>query len=221
MIKPSSPHRVRAWRYFDVHLIKCRNERRVLLHTKQAEGKMARKSNGNGNSNGGPRMPFSASSQGKPNGGKKVYSRANRASKNDPSNAYTYEPSLPKRHRTSEQQLSLTHEEAKAGPSERRRHRKPAEEQNDEEAAEEEEEEMEDRIRKLQMMIAGDEPGQIDEDSEESEIDSDEAWESDGSDEERWGDVFRDLKKDKSKNRKAKGKEVVKKVCGSFAQRSV
>lgn len=71
---------------------------------------------------------------------------------------------------------------------------------------------MEERIRKLQMMIAGDEPGQIDEDSENSEIDSDEAWASDGSDEDRWGDVFRDLQKDKSKTKKAKGKEIVKKV---------
>ena len=170
---------------------------------------MARRSNG---SSGGPRMPFSASSQTNSAGGKKPYSRANRASKNDPSNAYTYEPSLPKRHRTSEQQLSLTHEEAKAGPSDRRKRRKPADEQNDEEAAEQEEEEMEERIRKLQMMIAGDEPGQIDEDSEESEIDSDDAWASDGSDEERWGDVFRDLQKDKSKSKKAKAKEAVKKV---------
>jgi U3 small nucleolar RNA-associated protein 14 len=72
---------------------------------------------------------------------------------------------------------------------------------------------MEERIRKLQMMIASETPGEVDEDSEESEVDSDEAWESDGSDEERWGDVFRDLAKGKSKAKKAKGKEVVLKVC--------
>ena len=71
---------------------------------------------------------------------------------------------------------------------------------------------MEERIRKLQMMIASDAPGEIDEDSEESEVDSDDAWASEGSDEERWGDVFRDLQKGKAKKEKAKGKDVVLKV---------
>jgi U3 small nucleolar RNA-associated protein 14 len=51
-------------------------------------------------------------------------------------------------------------------------------------------------------------------------VDSDEAWESDGSDEERWGDVFRDLAKGKSKAKKAKGKEVVLKVCSIHIFRS-
>lgn len=166
---------------------------------------------------GGHRVPFSASSQSASNKGKGKGkpTRANRASKNDPSNAYVFEQSLPKRHRTSEQQLSLSHEEAKLGAGPSKRKRRPQGREGDEEEeddAEEQEEEMEERIRKLQMMIAGDAPGEIDEDSEESEIDSDEAWESDGSDEERWGDVFRDLRKDKSKTQKAKGKEVVKKV---------
>ena len=73
---------------------------------------------------------------------------------------------------------------------------------------------MEERIRKLQRMIASDAPGEIDEDSEESEVDSDDAWGSEGSDEERWGDVFRDLQKGKSKKGK-KGKEVVLKVSRS------
>lgn len=167
---------------------------------------MARKTNG-----GGHRVPFSASSQSASSKGKSKPTRANRSSKNDPSNAYVYEQALPKRHRTSEQQNSLSHEEAKLGSGPSKRKRKPQGEDGDGDA-EEEEEDMEERIRKLQMMIAGDAPGEIDEDSEESEIDSDEAWESDGSDEERWGDVFRDLKSSKSKSQKAKGKEVVKKV---------
>jgi len=163
---------------------------------------------------GGGRAPFSSaaatSKKAKP-------SRANRASKNDPSNAYTYIPALPKRHRTSEQQNSLSYEETKAGPSSPRRKSKQIAEEDEEE--EDEEVEMEERIRKLQMMIASDNPGEIDEDSEESEVDSDEAWGSEGSDEERWGDVFRDLEKGKSKGKKAKGKEVVLKV--SSAVRSV
>jgi U3 small nucleolar RNA-associated protein 14 len=159
---------------------------------------------------GGSRVPFSASSESAASKGKGkgkfTRDRANRASKNDPSNAYTYEQALPKRHRTSEQQNSLTYEESKAGPSSPRRKKGEDDEEDDEEL------EMEERIRKLQMMIASDAPGQVDEDSEESEVDSDQAWESDGSDEERWGDVFRDLRKGKSKSQKAKGKEVVLKV---------
>jgi U3 small nucleolar RNA-associated protein 14 len=154
--------------------------------------------------NGGGRAPFSSATTTK----KSKPTRANRASKNDPANAYTYEPSLPKRHRTSEQQNSLTYEETKAGPSSPRRKSKAiqgSDEEDDEEA------EMEERIRKLQRMIASDAPGEIDEDSEESEVDSDDAWGSEGSDEERWGDVFRDLQKGKAKKGK-KGKEVVLKV---------
>jgi U3 small nucleolar RNA-associated protein 14 len=163
---------------------------------------------------GGPRAPFSASSASASNSkSKQKPSRANRASKNDPANAYTYEPSLPKRHRLSEQQNSLSRDEAKAGPSSPRRKSKPLKGGDDEEEEDDEEESMEERIRKLQMMIASDAPGQVDEDSEESEVDSDQAWESDGSDEERWGDVFRDLSKGKSKAKVAKGKEVVLKVC--------
>jgi U3 small nucleolar RNA-associated protein 14 len=178
---------------------------------------MARKTNG------GPKAPFSASSASASKSKSKVKpSRANRASKNDPANAYTYEPSLPKRHRTSEQQLSLSRDEAKAGPSSpRNRKNKKLQSGNDDDEEEgDEEEEMEERIRKLQMMIASETPGEVDEDSEESEVDSDEAWESDGSDEERWGDVFRDLAKGKSKAKKAKGKEVVLKVCSIHIFRS-
>lgn len=72
---------------------------------------------------------------------------------------------------------------------------------------------MEERVRKLAMKIAADDVAGIDPESEESEIDSDEAWASDGSDEERWGDVVRDLNKGKGKKVKGKQKEEVKKVC--------
>jgi U3 small nucleolar RNA-associated protein 14 len=159
-------------------------------------------------SNGAAKAPFSSAAASTK---KAKPTRANRASKNDPSNAYTYIPALPKRHRTSEQQNSLSYEETKAGPSSPRRKSKQVNEDDDED---DEEMEMEERIRKLQMMIASEAPGEIDEDSEESEVDSDEAWGSEGSDEERWGDVFRDLEKGKSKSKgkKAKGNEVVLKV---------
>lgn len=66
---------------------------------------------------------------------------------------------------------------------------------------------MQERVRKVAMMIASEGPQEVD--SEESEVDSDEAWESDGSDEERWGDVFRELEKGKGKK---KTKDVVRKV---------
>lgn len=112
---------------------------------------------------GGPRAPFSASSASASNlKSKQKPSRANRASKNDPANAYTYEPSLPKRHRTSEQQNSLSRDEAKAGPSSPRRKGKSIQKGgngDDDEEEDDEEEDMEERIRKLQMMIASDAPG--------------------------------------------------------------
>lgn len=66
---------------------------------------------------------------------------------------------------------------------------------------------MQERVRKVAMMIASEGPQEVD--SEESEVDSDEAWESDGSDEERWGDVFKELEKGKGKK---KAKDVVRKV---------
>ncbi|OXC64383.1 hypothetical protein AYX13_06199 [Cryptococcus neoformans] len=115
----------------------------------------------------------------------------------DPANAYTYLPSLPKRHRTSAFQNSLSYEELEqAKESSKGRH---YDDENDEES-------MQARVRKVAMMIASEGPQEVD--SEESEVDSDEAWESDGSDEERWGDVFKELEKGKGKK---KAKDVVRK----------
>ncbi|WVO21772.1 uncharacterized protein IAS62_003085 [Cryptococcus decagattii] len=136
--------------------------------------------------------PFTAStiSQEKPK--KQVIKKK----KLDPANAYTYLPSLPKRHRTSAFQNSLSYEELQqAKESSKGRH-----------YHEDDEESMQERVRKVAMMIASEGPQEVD--SEESEVDSDEAWESDGSDEERWGDVFRELENGKGKK---KAKDVVRK----------
>jgi len=138
-------------------------------------------------------MPFSASSiaparKPKPKSKRKL----------DPSNAYTYLPSLPKRHRTSEVTLSLSHDELKSQPS-RRRH-------EDDDA---EDDGMDERIKKVAMMIAEEGPGEVE--SGESDVDSDQAWEGKGSDEERWGDLFRGIQKGKSLGQ-GKPKEVVRKV---------
>jgi U3 small nucleolar RNA-associated protein 14 len=78
---------------------------------------------------------------------------------------------------------------------------------------------MDERIRKVAMMIADEGPGEVD--SEESSVDSDEAWEEGGSDDERWGDVFRDLEKGRGKKGKGKAKEVVRKVSAASDQRLV
>ncbi|KAK4683749.1 U3 small nucleolar RNA-associated protein 14, partial [Tremellales sp. Uapishka_1] len=137
-----------------------------------------------------PRAPFSASSTVKAAPPKTKSKR-----KLDPTNAYTYVPALPKRSRTDDATLSLTREEA--GPSTRRR--KPADEEEDEDEA------MEERIRKLGMMIAEEGPGEVGDDDDE-EVDSDEAFGEDGSDEDKWGDTFRDL--EKAKRKKGKGKAV-------------
>ncbi len=118
----------------------------------------------------------------------------------DGGNAYTFIQSLPKRHRTGEEKLSLTRdEEAMNKP---RRVKKGEEVDSDDD--------MEKRIRKVAMMIAQEGTGDVE--SDESDVDSDEAWEEDGSDEERWGDVFRDLEKGKKKKSKSKAEERVIKV---------
>jgi U3 small nucleolar RNA-associated protein 14 len=137
------------------------------------------------------RAPFSASSSGV---GKRKQRTREPKEAVEIDDAYTFDEKLPKRHRTGEQQLSLTREEAQP---ERPR---PGNESD-------EDEDMAARIRRVAMQIAGDDGAEVEE-SDDEDIDSDEAWEEDGSDEERWGDVFRDLKKGKGK----KGKEVVMKV---------
>jgi U3 small nucleolar RNA-associated protein 14 len=124
-----------------------------------------------------------------------------KSSRKDPSNAYTYLPSLPKHHRTSEQTLSLTRDEALEAKA-ARRSKKPDED--------DEGNDMEARIRKVAMMIAGEDIGEVE--SDESDVDSDIAWEEGGSDDERWGDVFRDLEKGKKGKSKTKKEEKVLKV---------
>ena len=147
-------------------------------------------------------QPYSASTSSGPSSQPKLKNRRN---END--EVYAYEHKLPKHHRTSAQTLSLTRDELKGAEPRRKRKQDDEQDSNDD---------MEERVRKLAMMIAGDEAGEVD--SEESSVDSDEAWEESGSDEERWGDVFRDMDRGKGGKRKGKGKEVVKKVrfslCG-------
>jgi U3 small nucleolar RNA-associated protein 14 len=170
---------------------------------------------------GAARAPFSGSSSGPSTSKSKSKSSSQSKSQSqsqsaprkrrlDPSNAYTYLPSLPKRHRTSEAQLSLSREEAAAGPSTRGTRGPGPRREGEDDGDGDSDEDMEERIRKMAMMIAEEGPGAVD--SEESSIDSDEAWEAGGSDEERWGDVFRDLQKGKGKKGKSKAKEVVRKV---------
>ncbi|WWC61424.1 uncharacterized protein I303_104008 [Kwoniella dejecticola CBS 10117] len=145
-------------------------------------------------------QPFSASTSSTTKKSKPV-SSAKAKRRQDPSNAYTYIPALPKRHRTSAAQLSVSKDELEAaGPSRRR------------DESDDEDEDMQSRIKRVAMMIADDDnPGEVE--SDESDIDSDEAWGSDGSDEERWGDVFRELDKGKGKKGKSKAKEVVRKAA--------
>ena len=107
----------------------------------------------------------------------------------DTSNAYTYLPSLPKRHRTSEATLSLSRDEAGASSSRDRY-----------EEVDEEGEAMDERIRKVAMMIADEGPGEVRDG--ESDVDSDGAWNEEGSDEERFGHVFSAMQ------RKRKGEKV-------------
>jgi hypothetical protein len=160
---------------------------------------------------GSIRQPFSASTNSKPNKSTSTSEPTKRKLKTNPAEAYTYLPTLPKRHRTGTEQNSLSHaEEALAKPRREPQVKKGKGKRNGTgDESEDEEDDMEERIRKVAMMIAGDDAGEVEE--EESDIDSDEAWESGGSDEERWGDVFRNLEKGTGKK---KVKEVVRKVSG-------
>lgn len=147
---------------------------------------MARKSS----ARAAPKAPFSSAQASKPAApAKRVKKKAQ-----DPANAYTYLPSLPKRSRTNAQTLSLSRDEMGEEPR-----RRAGDDDDDEE------DDMAERIRKAGMMIAGEDKMEVE--SDESDVESDMAWGSDGSDEERWGDVFARLNKGKGK---AKAKEVAK-----------
>lgn len=117
-----------------------------------------------------------------------------KSKRDDVENAYTFTQELPKRHRTAESKFALTREEKMGG----------GRRLNDED-----DDSMNARIRKVAMMIAGDDKADV-LDSDDESVVSDDAWESEGSDEERWGHAFRKL--DKSKGKKGKGKEEVLKV---------
>ncbi|KAL7422121.1 hypothetical protein Q5752_002764 [Cryptotrichosporon argae] len=131
--------------------------------------------------------PFSASSQPAARNSAPKSKR-----KLDPSNAYTYLPAS-----TRMAELSESEDER---PGRRRRT-----------GSEDDEDDMAARVRKLAMMIAAEDAGGVEDDDDE-DIASDDAWEQDGSDEERWGDVFRDLRRGKKAGDvkgKSKGKERV------------
>ena len=148
------------------------------------------------NGRGASTRPFSASTD------KPAQKTRVKKKNTDTGNAYTFIQSLPKRHRTSEQTLSLSRDEQALNRPKRGR------------GDEDSDDDMEARIRKVAMMIAQDDKGDVE--SDESDIDSDQAWEDDGSDEERWGDVFRDLQKGKKANKGAKVAEKVIKVRACF-----
>lgn len=159
---------------------------------------------------GNAKAPYSASTS-KPNGKGACSGKPRR--KLDPTNAYAYTPGKVTGLRTSEAQLSLSRQEQKeAGPSRPRKQQRRdagADDHDDEEG--DSDEDMQERIRKVAMMIAEEGPGQVE--SDESDLDSDEAWEEGGSDDERWGDVFRDMERSRKKGKgKAKQAEVVRRV---------
>ena len=160
--------------------------------------------------------PFSASTSQPPSRRPQKRSKPSGAGGDE---AYTFLPSLPKRHRTSAQTLSLSRDEA--GPSRRpsrHQHHGPwnDNDEQDEDQSEEggSDDEMGARVRRLAMQIAQDDLAELG-DSEESSIESEEAWEGEGSDEERWGDVFRDMESESKKKQKGKAREETRKVSSS------
>lgn len=131
-------------------------------------------------------------------------------------NVYEYTPDPIKRSRTESSKFELTRDEAAgAGGSSRGKGRglkgrNPLNDASDDEDSEGDD--MAKRIRKAARMIASDQLMNFAEDEEldggSEEVDSDDAWNgSEGTDEERWGDAMRVLRKGEGKKKKGKGKE--------------
>lgn len=138
-------------------------------------------------------------------------------------NVYEYAPDHVKRSRTEAHKFELTRDEAAfAGGSSRGgkrglRGRNPLNDASDDEGSDDDDgDDMAKRIRKAARMIASDQLMRFEEDEEldggSEEVDSDAAWNgSEGTDEERWGDAMRVLRKGdgKKQGKKAKGKDKV------------
>ncbi|EIW70264.1 hypothetical protein M231_02770 [Tremella mesenterica] len=129
-------------------------------------------------------------------------SKPKSSKKLNPTELYTYLPSLPKRHRTSAQTLSLSREESAAHEKDVRRGGKGKKRDEEDDG----EEKMKDRIAKVAMMIASEETGVVE---DESEVESDDAW--DEGDEDRWGDMLRDMRGKSGDGRSGKGEKGDKK----------
>ncbi|GHJ89689.1 hypothetical protein NliqN6_6091 [Naganishia liquefaciens] len=135
-------------------------------------------------------------------------------------NVYEYAPDHVKRSRTESSKFELSRDEAAfAGGSSRGgkrglRGRNPMNDASDDDE-DEDGDDMAKRIRKAARMIASEQLMNFDEDEEldggSEEVDSDAAWNgSEGTDEERWGDAMRVLKKKSSQQtKKSKGKDKV------------
>lgn len=136
---------------------------------------------------------FSASTE----GGRKSKPKGKGKVRDNVEDAYTFKQELPKRHRTGESKFTLSREE-KIGGARR--------------IENEDDDNMNARIRKVAMMIAGDDKVDV-LDSDDEDVESDDAWASEGSDEERWGYAFKKIEKGKGK--KGKGKEEILRVSSS------
>lgn len=135
-------------------------------------------------------------------------------------NVYEYAPDHVKRSRTESSKFELSRDEAAfAGGSSRGgkrglRGRNPMNDASDDDE-DEDGDDMAKRIRKAARMIASEQLMNFDEDEEldggSEEVDSDAAWNgSEGTDEERWGDAMRVLKKKSTQQtKKGKGKDKV------------
>lgn len=138
-------------------------------------------------------------------------------------NVYEFTQDHVKRSRMEANKFELTRDEAaNAGGSSRGgkrglQGRNPLDDASDDDA-DDDEDDMAKRIRKAARMIASDQLMTFEEDEEldggSEEVDSDDAWNgSEGTDEERWGDAMRVLRKQssstKKQSKKAKGKDRV------------
>jgi U3 small nucleolar RNA-associated protein 14 len=121
---------------------------------------------------------------------------------------YTFEEGPSKRLRTDDDRFKLSREEnALAGGSRR---------EDDEVDPEDSDDDMAARIRQAALKIAGHEA--LDLGDDESEIDSDAAWDEEGSDDERWGGAFEKWKKNGKSKKAVKAKQQKAKEVRSFLE---
>ncbi len=129
---------------------------------------------------------------------------------------YTFEQGSSRRMRTDSNRFNLSREERSLAGGRASKSANPDASASDV-SDDDSDDEMASRIRAAALKIAGQESFNLEEDEEE--VNSDDAWDEEGDDEERWGDAFEKWKGGKSQGKKkvsVKAKGKAKEVSGKW-----